>query len=1158
MFPVLKLIPQSVKFLLILFIFLFTKSGAAFAQKADLVFPNNEYITSDTALTFSWNSIKNAVSYQLQLATDNGFNNIVVEQNSIGITNQLITGLTLNTNYYWRVRGFDGVNYLDWSDTKTISIFSPQNFNSLQVWLRADSGIVFNGNNIEQWKDISGKKKNAYQNIVSRQPAFINSVSSLNNKPVIKLDGVDDMLLIDSSSTLASAFIVFNWNGAGTTFPTYNGLLTQQSYLSSFRDVWVGLPGNASIYLGTTDTYFLPAEVKVNGVQTNNLDPIHNYKIVSGVGTIPAAFTNFLIGRYNTSSDRHWNGNIAEIIMYDNALSESERIKVEQYLRYKYAPPVNLGKDINISNGFCDTVLDAGKRFSSYLWSTGATTQTISINKTGKYWVNVSDIFGFSSSDTIQVTYPYFKQLGDSSFCAGDSIIWNTGLNKQLYTFEWSNNAKDSSITIKQPGDYWVKISDSFGCFIYSDTIKVQVDTFALYASLGADTTLCSGNTIQLKKGAEQANGYLWSDGSKENNLKIENTGLYWVSVSDNLNCKKTDTIHVTVSGTAPTVDFLASQICIGNATQFQDISISFIGDEIATWHWEFGDGDTSNLKNPQHIYADTGQYNVSLFVIAASGCSAIINKKINVYPNPKANFDHLTVCEKNNAQFHDLTNTFNYPITKWLWNFNDEISGDNIFFVKDPLHKFSAAKSYTVKLLVENDKGCIDSITKQVEAQASPKVDFLNTATCKGEEIEFTDNSTIPFPWSITSINWDFGNGKTSAQQYPTYAYADTGTYIVSLTVSVSNGCSNSISKPITVHPKPKADFIYENTCEKSPVEFTDNSKVDKGKITKWIWSFDKFENALSQNPLYTFPDTGSYTIKLIALTGNACSDTTTKNIYIHETPVSAFSFLPPYGGGAPLTVNFSNSAVNATTYLWDFDDGIQSVELNPVHVYQDTGSFYPSLTITNKFACKNTITKNIRVTKSFLDIAVLGLNTFVKNNYLSITADIANLGTVNIPNLKFNAHINDGPAIQETWNNPFLIGAQLTYNFNASLYLPNSTSNGFVCVSVEIPDNLKENNIDNNMLCKGLNESEFAVLDLFPNPANEQLTIPLILPNKNDLSITIYEVNGNTKSAIYYENLNKGFNFIAVDTKAYSPGIYACLINYNNTTLIRKFLKY
>ena len=86
--------------------------------------------------------------------------------------------------------------------------------------------------------------------------------------------------------------------------------------------------------------------------------------------------------------------------------------QITTYLMDRYNPPINLGKDLLISYGFCDTLIGAEKDiYKSYLWSTGDTTHTISINETGTYWLQVEDVFGRVSIDTLEAVFPISVQL---------------------------------------------------------------------------------------------------------------------------------------------------------------------------------------------------------------------------------------------------------------------------------------------------------------------------------------------------------------------------------------------------------------------------------------------------------------------------------------------------------------------------------------------------------------------------------------------------------------------------------------------------------------------------------------------------------------------------------------------------------------------------
>src|SRR5690554_6990297 len=127
-------------------------------------------------------------------------------------------------------------------------------------------------------------------------------------------------------------------------------------------------------------------------------------------------------------------GDIAEYIYYNRALTISEIEDVENYLRHKYAPPVNLGPNIT-QYGFCDTTLYAGKRFDSYLWSDGSTADSLIVYEPGTYWVETVDIFGFTSSDTIELIFPEFQNPTSNSTALANLSIGKQGLGSTTITY---------------------------------------------------------------------------------------------------------------------------------------------------------------------------------------------------------------------------------------------------------------------------------------------------------------------------------------------------------------------------------------------------------------------------------------------------------------------------------------------------------------------------------------------------------------------------------------------------------------------------------------------------------------------------------------------------------------------------------------------------
>jgi gliding motility-associated-like protein len=198
-------------------------------------------------------------------------------------------------------------------------------------------------------------------------------------------------------------------------------------------------------------------------------------------------------------------------------------------------PVVNIGRDTTV----CNTInlkLDAGTTGNIYLWSTGATTQTIQVTTAGIYWVKVSNGF-CADADTMEVKFGTTLILNlpnEVSLCKPDSVILNAG--NPGCTYLWSTGATSQTIVVKDAGTYSVLVSNSL-CSVRDSTI---VTIFSL-PKFKLDTTLCAGQILTLKTNVSGAT-YNWSTGATTESITVTTTGLYWVDVRKGL-CQVRDTM---------------------------------------------------------------------------------------------------------------------------------------------------------------------------------------------------------------------------------------------------------------------------------------------------------------------------------------------------------------------------------------------------------------------------------------------------------------------------------------------------------------------------------------------------------------------------------------------------------------------------------------
>jgi len=217
---------------------------------------------------------------------------------------------------------------------------------------------------------------------------------------------------------------------------------------------------------------------------------------------------------------------------------------------------------------------------------------------------------------------------------------------------------------------------------------------------------------------------------------------------------------------------------------QCEDVNFideSIIGDApIATWHWDFADGTTSNVQNPIHTYAFSGNYLVDLIVTDTNGCESTITQNVTIWQGPTAKFNHHSPCTNSLTYFIDKSTADGADIIAWDWNFGDPPSGAfNYSTEQNPSHEYVNPGTYEVILIVEDANGCTDSDTVNITVDPAPIADFTADSVCMGETTAFTDQS-YSAGQPITSWYWEFGDGATSTDPNPLHTYTTAGTYDV------------------------------------------------------------------------------------------------------------------------------------------------------------------------------------------------------------------------------------------------------------------------------------------------------------------------------------------------------------------------------------------
>ena len=408
-------------------------------------------------------------------------------------------------------------------------------------------------------------------------------------------------------------------------------------------------------------------------------------------------------------------------------------------------PQINWGSSVSFCQGNSFT-LNAANPNATYLWSTGATTSSISVSTSGTYWVTVTNPCG-TASDTIQVIVdkPVQVNLGpDRAFCAGSSTLLSVPFSPSA-TYLWQDGSTNNTFNATQSGTYYVSVTNACGTF--RDTVVLTQD-LPQTVSLGGDVVNCTNNPTVLQLPASITGTILWSDSTHGHSLSANHSGTYWVSVT-NACGTQSDTIHVTFVNTG--------QLFSADSLIFCSNSNQTLTSPVPNANVLWSTGSTAStititqpgtywlkLVLPCGTFYDTVEY------VQAAGIS------VNLGPD-------LDLCAG-----HTLTLNAGNPGSQYLWS-----TGSN-----SPVQNVSSAGTYWVG--VNNGCGFVyDSINITVTPLPNPQ--FADTIyVCQGSSPTLDAGSWGPqsgYIWSngiATRVNSSLSVG---AQWVKAYNQCDTVT---------------------------------------------------------------------------------------------------------------------------------------------------------------------------------------------------------------------------------------------------------------------------------------------------------------------------------------------------------------------------------------------
>ena len=499
----------------------------------------------------------------------------------------------------------------------------------------------------------------------------------------------------------------------------------------------------------------------------------------------------------------------------------------------------------------------------------------------------------------------------------------------------------------------------------------------------------CQGTAVQFNDltqtgGTGTINGWAWNFGDAvsagNNTSTLPNplhtfvaTGSYQVTltVSTADGCSSTMVKTITITA-APFVDFSFDNRCVATDIQFTPAAGVVIAN-VSTWSWSFGDGFTSALSAPQHTYTTAGNYNVILTITNLSGCQNTISHSISILPAPIASFStSAPACSMYQVAFTNHSTAPAGYIMRWEYNFGDGTS-QVIYYPGNPnvSHAYTTYGNFNPTLTVVTNDSCSATTTRSIQILQSPLANFDYDVTCSGVPVQFTDLSQ----GNLILWTWNFGDSgsggsNTSTIQNPVHTFQQAGNYQVSLLIQNANGCHDTVTRTISITPKPVVDFSFNNGCAADTVHFISSTYVNMATTASWLWNFGDNTTATTADPYHVYSTPGIYTVSLTINNQTGCTNIKTRQVQVTTAPIALFSSnTSSCSGTAVLFTNISSTPNGIiSSWTWDFGDGTVitiNAPSNPnvSHAFAGAGIYDVKLSIQTSTGCEASYTSTITI---------------------------------------------------------------------------------------------------------------------------------------------------------------------------------------------------
>ncbi len=537
--------------------------------------------------------------------------------------------------------------------------------------------------------------------------------------------------------------------------------------------------------------------------------------------------------------------------------------------------------------------------------------------------------FGFAMDEGCS---PFEVTFENSSFGSPDDFIWDLGNG-----ITSTNPIPDTQVyfsTGDVPTDYLISLIARNQCGVDTFNQVLTVQPPDVRAAIQLDTiAACPPFDLQLLSFSTAGSILNWEWTSPSGNrmtsleqnpeARFDEPGEYTIILSA-MGCGIDKDTAVLGVLPRPTAAFeIEPAICLGDTLNITNNSL-----QATIYEWTFDSLIKVRTDEPQYLFDDTAVHTIQLIAYNEFACPDTTIQNITVRPNPTLSLDdeQIFACPPFELSLQN-NESGNYTYS-WLAS-DGQTNVESISkFV------FDVAGVYTVKAIATDPFGCQSTVLSEpitIYDLPTASFDLSQSEFCLGSDsLTVTNTSTggLTYEWSL--------NGTFLANTVDLNIAPDqTGLVDIGLRAANEFGCADSIFSPLAIFAQPMImpEFLRVLECVGNEINLSD---IDASS-EQYIWTIPGVTMVNGSNVRVQFEESGIYDLKIVAINGTTCIDSLEIDGFfdIRSIPEADFRFNINPDPVLIGDVAFSNESVNFTSLLWDFGDGQQSTEENPVHIY-------------------------------------------------------------------------------------------------------------------------------------------------------------------------------------------------------------------------------